>query len=114
MLPDADPVADLLKAIDEFELVAPRGDVPAPPDLTELSNRAAEANRTRAQIKALMVFEDDSQVLAATRAEAERDVMSAEMRKMELEEELGACPTCQREFEPGALELGAAARKRGW
>lgn len=110
VLPNADSIADLLKQIEEFEAVAPRGDLPAAPGLVELALQVTETRERLADIltfEEVLGFEEETRSALETMRQREHAV---EDRKRALEEELGACPVCQRDFEPGALELGAAAR----
>ena len=113
VLPDPGPAAGLVELIDEFQAVATRGELPAAPKLIELERGTLAAEQALKLIAEFEAGDDEGQRLANDRGQAERDVLSAEMRKGELEEELGACPTCQRDFEPSALELGAGARAEG-
>jgi energy-coupling factor transporter ATP-binding protein EcfA2 len=54
-LPDVAPVADLLRRVEEFEALAPRGELPREPDLTGLVSEAGAAAQALARIAA---FED--------------------------------------------------------
>ena len=92
-------VADeMLKQIEEIQAVAPLGELPAVPGLGVLKDAIGFALLTLEEIAQYEAGDDEGQHLASERGQAERDVLSAEMRKSALEEELGACPICQREF----------------
>lgn len=113
ILPNVDPIEDLLKQIDEHETLVPPGDLPDLPDVAAISAGILAAENLLALAEQYEETDKAHGEALWTLGETELDMKVTRQKREELEGTLSVCPTCGQDIEPDALELGAAVRAQG-